>query len=176
MKKRMLLIVCCALLAGAAFVITPIQSAAAAGNDTLPPPPAGICSKCNPVGYHAFGPVHDFAGDPYSRNLGQCVWWPETQRLDEKFVGLGTYAYQWAANAPKHGFKTGTVPVVGSTVVFQRGVAGASSWAGHVAHVEVVYSGGWFLVSEMNFYAHGGGWDRVSYRYVHVGAGISFIY
>jgi surface antigen len=164
------------LLASVAFLIVPAQSAAAAANDNLPAPPAGICSKCNPVGYHAFGPVRDFAGDPYSRTRGQCVWWAAIQRLDERFVGMGTYAYQWAANAPKHGFKTGTVPQVGATVVFQRGVAGASWVGGHVAHVEVVYSGGWFLVSEMNFYAHGGGWDRVSYRYVHVGPGISFIY
>lgn len=156
--------------------MTPASSAAAAAGESLPSPPAGICSKCNPVGYRAFGPVADFKGDPYSRNRGQCVWWVEIKRLDERFIGLGTYAYQWAANAPKHGFKTGTTPRVGATVIFQRGVLGASSYAGHAAHVEKVYSGGWFLVSEMNFYAHGGGWDRVSYRYVHVGSGVSFIY
>lgn len=175
MKKRIVLVACCMVVAGAAFLMTPIQPAAAAGA-SLPAPPAGICSRCAPAGYHSFGPVRDFRGDPYSRNRGQCVWWAEIKRLDERFFGLGTYAYQWAANAPKHGFKTGTTPRVGATVVFQRGVAGASRWGGHVGHVEVVYRGGWFLISEMNFYAHGGGWDRVDYRYVHVGPGISFIY
>jgi hypothetical protein len=44
-----------------------------------------------------------------------------------------------------------------------------------VAHVEAVYPGGWFLVSEMNFYANGGGWRRVDYRFAHAGAGVWFI-
>jgi surface antigen len=120
--------------------------------------------------------VPDFRGDPYSSSWGQCVWWAAIKRLDERFKNLGGLAYQWAANAARHGFKTGTTPRVGATVIFQRGVDGASWWGGHAAHVEKLYSGGWFLISEMNFYAHGGGWDRVSYRYVHVGPGVSFIY
>jgi len=31
-------------------------------------------------------------------------------------------------------------------------------------------------LSEMNFHWNGGGWDRVDYRYAHVGTGVSFIY
>jgi hypothetical protein len=45
-----------------------------------------------------------------------------------------------------------------------------------VAHVEAVYPGGWFLVSEMNFYVNGGGWARVDYRFAHVGGGVVFIF
>lgn len=165
-----------------------IPGGSASGGTPPPPPapppppsggtsstPAGICAWCPPAGYHAFGPVPDFRGDPYSSSRGQCTWWAATRRLDENFWGLGTYAYQWAFNARARGFRTGTTPVVGASVVFQPGVDGASRW-GHVAHVVAVYSGGWFLVSEMNFYWNGGGWDRVSFRYVHVGAGVSFLY
>jgi hypothetical protein len=32
------------------------------------------------------------------------------------------------------------------------------------------------LVEEMNFYFRGGGWAKIDYRYVHVGAGIQFRY
>jgi surface antigen len=67
------------------------------------------------------------------------------------------------------------VPRANATVVFQPGVQGAGG-AGHVAHVVAVYPGGWFLVSEMNFYWNGGGWARVDYRYAHMGSGVSFIY
>ncbi|HEY7126194.1 MAG TPA: LysM peptidoglycan-binding domain-containing protein [Ktedonobacterales bacterium] len=138
-------------------------------------PPAGICAWCRPAGHPAFH-VSDYRGDPYSRMYGWCTWWVVQKRLDERWGGLGAYAYQWFWNAPSHGFRTGTTPVAGATVVFQRGVDGASSWGGHVGHVEAVYSGGWFLISEMNFYWNGGGWARVSYRYVHVGSGVGFIY
>ncbi len=137
--------------------------------------PVGICGWCRPAGYHSFGPVPDFRGDPYSSSRGQCTWWAATRRLDERFLGLGTYAYQWAYNAPRHGFRTGSWPAVGATVIFQPGVQGA--WGGgHAAHVVAVYSNGWFLISEMNFYWNGGGWDRVNYRYAHVGSGVTFIY
>ena len=63
----------------------------------------------------------------------------------------------------------------GATVVFQPGVEGAGG-AGHVAHVEAVYPGGWFLISEMNFYWNGGGWGRVDYRFAYARSGVSFIY
>ena len=36
--------------------------------------------------------------------------------------------------------------------------------------------GGWFLISEMNFYWNGGGWGRVDYRFAHSGPGVYFIY
>ena len=36
--------------------------------------------------------------------------------------------------------------------------------------------GGWFLISEMNFYWNGGGWGRVDYRLAHTGWGVQFIY
>lgn len=134
--------------------------------------PAGI-SQWAYTGHPAYG-MSDYRGDPNAAFFGYCTWYAQYRRLDERLISLG-YAAQWAFNAPAHGLRTGTVPVVGATVVFQPGVQGASS-EGHVAHVEQVYSNGWFLVSAMSTYWNGGGWGRVSYVYAHTGYGVSFIY
>lgn len=84
-------------------------------------------------------------------------------------------AAAWTRNAAARGLPTGYTPRAGATVVFQPGVQGASS-AGHVGHVVAVYRNGWFLVAETAFWWNGGGFGRVSYRYAHAGAGVSFIY
>jgi surface antigen len=118
--------------------------------------------------------MHDYPGDPYFYAFGQCTWWAQYERRDENLRGMGNARY-WAANAPKRGLNVGSAPKVGATVVFQPGVQGAG-WAGHVAHVMALYPGGWFLISEMNAYGNGGGLGRVSFRYVHIGAGVQFIY
>jgi surface antigen len=106
--------------------------------------------------------------------FGQCTWWAQYKRQDENLRHMGNARY-WAAGAASRGYRVGHTPRAGATVVFQPGVEGAGG-AGHVAHVEKVYPGGWFLVSEMNFYWNGGGWGRVSYRFVYVRSGVSFIY
>jgi surface antigen len=84
-------------------------------------------------------------------------------------------ASQWAWNASRYGLRTGTTPVAGATAVFQPGVEGAGG-GGHVAHVESVLGGGWFIVSEMNFGLNGGGWGRIDWRYAYAAPGVSFIY
>ncbi len=114
------------------------------------------------------------SGGFYYWAFGQCTWWAQASRKGEHLTGMGNARY-WAANTKKRGLTVSSVPRAGSTVVFQPGVQGAGG-AGHVAHVIRVYPGGWFLVSEMNFYWNGGAWGRVDYRYVHVGLGVSFIY
>jgi len=124
------------------------------------------------TGHPAYG-MSDFAGDPYGGYFGNCTWYAWYRHQNEPLMQLGNAA-QWAYNARAHGLTVTSTPVVGSTVVFQPGVQGASP-EGHVAHVEAVYANGWFLVSEMSFYWNGGGFGRVSYRYAHVGAGVSFI-
>ncbi len=113
-------------------------------------------------------------GGAYSGYFGTCTWYAWYRHQNEPLMQLGS-AGQWAYNARSHGLRTGSVPVVGATVVFQGGVQGADP-AGHAGHVEAVYGNGWFLISEMNFYWNGGGWGRVDYRYVHTGWGVSFIY
>ena len=106
--------------------------------------------------------------------FGQCTWWAQYKRQDENLRRMGNARY-WAAGAASRGYRVGHTPRAGATVVFQPGVEGAGG-AGHVAHVEKVYPGGWFLVSEMNYYWNGGGWGRVSYRFAYVRSGVSFIY
>ena len=141
------------------------------------PPPVHPWPPSNPwmrVPGHTPYPMHDYAGDPYAYAFGQCTWWAQYERRDENLRGMGNARY-WAGNAPRRGLRVGTTPVVGSTAVFQPGVQGAG-WAGHVAHVMALYPGGWFLVSEMNAYGNGGGLGWVSYRYVHTGPGVQFIY
>lgn len=118
--------------------------------------------------------MSDFSGDPYASYFGNCTWYAWYRHQNEPLMKLGNAA-GWASSASSHGLSTGTAPVVGATVVFQGGVQGASA-QGHVGHVEDVYSNGWFLISEMAFYWNGGGWGKVNYRYVHTGAGVSFIY
>jgi hypothetical protein len=149
------------------------------------PPPAGTIS---PAPFSPWPPrdpwmsvpgrwpyrVIEPRGDPFAVAFGQCTWWAQHERPDENLRDMGNARY-WAGNAPRRGLRVGRVPVRGATVVFQPGVQGAGG-AGHVAHVMVLYPDGWFLVSEMNAYVNGGGWGRVSYRYVHVGWGVSFIY
>lgn len=106
--------------------------------------------------------------------FGQCTWWAQYKRQDENLRHMGNAQY-WAAGAAARGYSVGRTPRAGATVVFQPGVEGAGG-AGHVAHVEKVYPGGWFLISEMNFYWNGGGWGRVDYRFAYVRSGVSFIY
>lgn len=84
---------------------------------------------------------------------GQCTYYAATRRN----VTWGGNAWVWYAAAA--GIRPeGHVPVEGSLVVFGIG------WAGHVAYVEHVNPDGSFLISEMNYYANGGGWGRVDRR------------
>ncbi|HEY7022945.1 MAG TPA: CHAP domain-containing protein [Ktedonobacterales bacterium] len=133
--------------------------------------PAGISQWAIPPGYHSYA-MGDFAGDPNHAYFGVCTWYAWDRRKDR---GLLVAAYRWTSTARARGIPTGSAPAAGATAVFQPGVQGAGG-GGHVAHVERVLGGGWFLVSEMNFYFNGGGWGRVSYRYAHSGSGVSFVY
>jgi surface antigen len=138
-----------------------------------PAAPKGIGLWTPPPGHPAYA-LADYAGDPNAAYYGTCTWYAEYRRRDEPLNKLGNAA-QWAWNAVRYGLRTGTKPVVGATVVFQPGVLGAGS-GGHVGHVEAVYSGGWFLISEMNMSWNGGGFGRVSFRYVVAMPGVSFVY
>lgn len=88
-------------------------------------------------------------GFPY----GQCTYYAAMRRN----VNWSGNAWVWfdAANGIR---PEGHVPVMGSLAVFHTG------WFGHVAYVEQVNADGSFIVSEMNYYANGGGWGRVDRR------------
>jgi surface antigen len=133
--------------------------------------PGGVSQWGRPPGYSAWT-MRDFAGDRYSNVFGGCTWYAWYRRQDR---GLLSGAANWAYTARARGIPTGSAPAAGATAVFAPGVQGAGG-GGHVAHVERVLGGGWFIVSEMNFYFNGGGWGRVSYRYAHSGPGVAFVY
>ncbi len=135
----------------------------------------GGISAWTPVPGHPTYSMGDFAGDPYSYEFGVCTWWAWYARRDEPQLGTLGAATNWVSAARAKGMSVGYAPAVGATVVFQPGVQGAGG-SGHVGHVEQLLGGGWFIISEMNFYWNGGGWGRVDYRYAHVGSGITFIY
>jgi surface antigen len=136
--------------------------------------PAGI-GPWAPVPGHPSFAVSRPANNFYGNAFGQCTWWAQWKRRDENLRGMGD-AHSWAAGARARGYRVGSVPRPGATIVFQPWVQGASG-LGHVGHVEEVYDrGGWLMISEMNFFWNGGGWGRVDYRYVHTGPGVAFIY
>lgn len=102
--------------------------------------------------------------------FGQCTYGAEALAHDN-LNGLGN-ARDWLANAQRRGLPTGATPRVGATVVFQPFVQGAS-WLGHVGHVVALGTNGTFEMEAMNDNA---GWGRFSFRWVHVGSGVGFIY
>ncbi|HKR98546.1 MAG TPA: CHAP domain-containing protein [Candidatus Dormibacteraeota bacterium] len=91
------------------------------------------------------------AADTYP--YGQCTWYVASRRA----VSWSGNAINWWWNAA-HIRPEGHVPVQGSIAVFRGG------WDGHVAYVEHVNADGSFQVSEMNYWANGGGWGRVDHR------------
>ncbi|HZC05495.1 MAG TPA: CHAP domain-containing protein [Ktedonobacterales bacterium] len=135
----------------------------------------GAIGQWTPVPGHPTYSMSDFAGDPHSAEFGVCTWWAWYARRDEPQLGYLGSATNWISGARAQGMSVGYAPAVGATVVFQPGVQGAGG-GGHVGHVEQLLGGGWFIISEMNFYWNGGGWGRVDYRYAHAGSGVAFIY
>lgn len=100
-------------------------------------------------------------------------------RLYPSRVGWPVCAWWGRELNPHYAFGGGlwgqTKPRVGATVRYAPGVLGAGS-GGHVGHVVAVYSNGWFLSSEMNFYWRGGGAGKVVFRFVHPQGGVTFVY
>lgn len=138
------------------------------------------------TGYYSVAPTkisqwawtgHSAYTEPSGAHQGYSWGWCTSgaAMLAHDYVGGLGNAASWTRNAAARGMATGYAPRAGATVVFQPGVQGASS-GGHVAHVVAVYSNGWFLIAETAFWWNGGGFGRVSYRYAHAGAGVSFIY
>jgi surface antigen len=172
--------------AGIVSVATPTAAASPTPTPTpkpiLPPPTptpppwstnGPYANNIPPPGYTSYA-VTEPSPDPWASSFGQCTWWAQYKRQDENFLGMGA-AKNWAVDSRARGYTVSSTPAANATVVFAPGEQGASS-AGHVAHVEQVLTGGWVLVSEMNFYWNGGGWGRVDYRYIHIDTGVWFIY
>lgn len=108
------------------------------------------------------------AGNKYS--YGYCTWYAYNRRAQ---IGrpIGSFwgnasSWAYAAAAAGYGVTRGN-PGVGD--VMQNG-----GGAGHVAVVEELHADGSIVVSEMNYYGNGGGWNRISYRSLDAGAASAY--
>lgn len=91
--------------------------------------------------------------------FGWCNWWPEVLHPANPNILTDARSRQ---------------PIPGAVAVFAPGDQGASS-GGHYGEVVAVLNNGWVLISEMNFNWRGGGFGLVSYRYVRLDGGVTFI-
>jgi surface antigen len=152
----------------------------------VPSQTSGGAATTQPVAFASAGPsgISQWAytgraayGEPSGGTQGYSWGWctAGAAQLAHDYVGGLGNALDWTRHAAARGMATGTMPRAGATVVYAPGVQGAGG-GGHVAHVVTVYNNGWFLSEDVNFFWNGGGWGRVSFRYAHAGAGVSFIY
>jgi surface antigen len=96
--------------------------------------------------------------------FGYCNWWVLALHPNQPDILYGKE------------YTRSSTPVAGAAVWFDPNVQGAGS-AGHWAQaVAVSPDGYWVLITEMNFSWRGGGFGRVDFRYIHVGAGVYFIH
>jgi surface antigen len=91
--------------------------------------------------------------------FGQCTWYVSQRR----YVPWHGNAGEWYAHAAEAGYPVGSQPRAGAIQVSWE------SYVGHVSYVESVDPDGTWTVSEMNFWANGGGWGRVSRRHIAPG-------
>lgn len=121
------------------------------------------------------GPV--VTGGPHTWPVGYCTYWANSRyhALTGNWVTWLGNAYQWAQGARLAGWNVSSTPHVPSIIVLMPGVQGAGGY-GHVAVVESINANGSAHTSNMNWYANGGGWDRVSYMDFTPGSGVYFVW
>jgi surface antigen len=108
--------------------------------------------------------------------FGQCTYWADYyyHELSGNWVPWSGDAWEWANGARAYGWNVSSTPHFPSIIVLQPGVQGASGY-GHVA-IATGFSGSGVMTSNMNWYAGGGGWDRVSNWVFYPGAGVLFVW
>jgi surface antigen len=108
--------------------------------------------------------------------FGQCTYWADYyyHELTGFWVPWSGDAWAWAYGARADGWNVSSTPHFPSIIVLQPGVQGAGGF-GHVA-VATGYSGNGVITSTMNWYAGGGGWDRVSTWIFYPGPGVVFVW
>ncbi len=109
--------------------------------------------------------------------VGQCTYWANSRyhALKGYWVPWNGNADQWVAGARAAHWNVSQTPHVPSIIVLMPGVQGASSY-GHVAVVESMVNSTTVHTSNMNWYANGGGWDKVSYVDFTTGSGVYFVW
>lgn len=119
---------------------------------TVPPGCYSYIYSPNPANY------------PYEPSFGYCNWWVRVTHANIPDITENT------------SYPRGLTPVAGDPIYFDGGEQGADP-AGHWAQAVAVSSDNyWVLISEMNFAWRGGGWEKVDYRYIHVGPHVHFVY
>ncbi|HSX48559.1 MAG TPA: LysM peptidoglycan-binding domain-containing protein [Candidatus Nanoarchaeia archaeon] len=111
--------------------------------------------------------IRPYLGGGNSYAYGYCTYYAKSRRPD-----IGSFwgnAYSWGYSARADGFAVDRNPRPGDVAWTTAG------YYGHVAIVEQV-SGSGVLVSEMNYYGPGGGWNRVSSRWTSAGEWSGFIH
>jgi surface antigen len=108
---------------------------------------------------------------------GQCTFWAnyEYHRDSGYWVSWSGNADQWVAGAHRAGWIVSSLPHVSSIMVLMPHVQGASAH-GHVAVVKSIINSTTVYTSNMNWYANGGGFNRVSFVNFRVGPGVFFIW
>lgn len=130
--------------------------------------PGYVAPRVNTGSYNGIN-YGNYGGGSASRNYlsasvgnrygyGQCTWYVYERRaqLGRPVGSFWGNASTWAYNASRSGYKVGTEPEVGA--IMQNG----GGYYGHVAVVEskdVVR--GVIVITEMNGYRFGGGWNRI---------------
>lgn len=107
------------------------------------------------------------AGNRYT--YGTCTWYAYNRRaqLGRPIGSFWGNASSWRDAALVAGYGVNHTPGVGD--VMQNG-----GGYGHVAVVEKMNPDGSIVVSEMNYYGNGGGWNRISYRTLDAGAASAY--
>jgi hypothetical protein len=93
--------------------------------------------------------------------FGWCNWWPEALLRNPRAIDLPRHS------TPRPGVAVYWAPQPGDRT-------------GHYGFVESIGTGvnsGWILISEMNMYWRGAGWQKVDYRYIRVDyPGANYLY
>lgn len=105
---------------------------------------------------------------------GQCTWWADERyhQLTGYYVPWNGNANQWATNSAPFGWGVKNTPSIGSIIVLQAGVQGASAQFGHVGVVEKINKDGSVVASNLNWGANP---DKVAYVTFWPGMGVSFV-
>lgn len=131
-------------------------------------------------GGFSFGDSAIYGFNGYDR--GYCTWWVSYRRsqIGQPIPANLGNAITWKARAQAAGLGVGTVPKKGAAIwtPTTRGL-------GHVGFVEEVTADGWVWTSDMNSSGfakmdvnsgRGGGWNKVSYRYLSPDKAATFWY
>lgn len=126
-------------------------------------------------GYAFRNPLTVSSGFVNVFSYGQCTWWAAQRyfQLHNAVIPWRSQANagQWTARAYENGWRVSSTASVGSILVLQGGVQGASA-LGHVGIVEQVLSDGTAIVSSMNWGYSGGG---ISLDLFRPGQGVAFL-